>query len=369
MSGLARTPLHALHAALGARFTPFAGYEMPLQYAGGLKAEHLWTREKAGLFDVSHMGQLRVTGPGLHATLEVALPLDFDGWPDGQQRYALLLNDAGGIEDDLMLTRLQDEVAIVVNAACRDKDLALLRARCPQLVFDWREATLVALQGPAAESALAALAPRAAQLKFMQAEPIEIEGARCLVSRSGYTGEDGYEISLPVDAAEHIARRLLENPAVKPVGLAARDTLRLEAGLHLYGQDMDAQTSVCAASLGWAIPRARRAGGSKEGGYPGAEATLREAASGCARGLVGLAGADPVPVRHGAKIVDAEGAERGIVTSGTVSPSLGKPVMLARVDRSLAADTANEALFALVRGKRHAVVRAPLPFVPKRYKR
>lgn len=366
MSTLARTPLFALHTALGARFTPFAGYEMPLQFAEGLKAEHLWTRAQAGLFDVSHMGQLRVIGPGLHAALERALPLDFDGWPSGQQRYSLLLNDAGGIEDDLMVTRLEGEVAIVANAACRDKDLAQLRARCSALEFTWRDAALIALQGPAAQAALGALAPRAAALKFMQVESIEIEGARCLVSRSGYTGEDGYEISVPSKTAERIARRLLENPAVKPVGLAARDTLRLEAGLHLYGQDMDSETTVCGAALGWAIAPGRRAGGAKAGGFPGAGTTLRERDAGCAHKLVGLVGVEPVPVRSGAQLVDADGAERGTVTSGTVSPSLGKPVMLARLDTALAADAA---LYAVVRGKRHPVARAQLPFVPKRYKR
>jgi aminomethyltransferase len=366
LSALARTALFALHGALGARFTPFAGYEMPLQYAEGLKAEHLWTRENAGLFDVSHMGQLRVTGSGLHAALETALPLDFADWPQGQQRYSLLLNDAGGIEDDLMVTCLDGEVAIVVNAACRDKDLAQLRARCAGLTFEWRDAALIALQGPAAERVLGSLASGAAALKFMQARRMQVAGADCLVTRSGYTGEDGYEISVPAAAAEGVARALLEDAAVKLVGLAARDTLRLEAGLHLYGQDMDAETSVCSAALGWAIARARRAGGAKEGGFPGAETTLREMRDGCARRLVGLVGVDPVPVRSGAAIVDADGAEHGTVTSGTVSPSLGKPVLLARLESALAPDAA---LFAVVRGKRHPIKRAQLPFVPKRYKR
>jgi len=366
LSALSRTPLHALHTTLGARFTPFAGYEMPLQYGEGLKAEHLWTRAQAGLFDVSHMGQLRVAGAGLHAALEAALPLDFDDWPAGQQRYTLLLNEAGGIEDDLMTTRLEDEVAIVVNAACREKDLAQLRARCPGLAFEWRDAALLALQGPAAERVLARLAPSAGTLKFMQARWLDLAGAHCLVTRSGYTGEDGYEISVPAAAADRLARALLENSAVKPVGLAARDTLRLEAGLHLYGQDMDAQTTVCTAALGWAVARARRAGGTKAGGFPGAQTTLREAREGTAQRLDGLVGVEPVPVRHGAQIVDTDGAARGIVTSGTVSPSLGEPVMLARLDSALAPEAA---LFAVVRGKRHPVVRAKLPFVPKRYKR
>lgn len=366
MSELARTPLFALHRALGARFTPFAGHEMPLQYADGLKAEHLWTRENAGLFDVSHMGQLRVRGAELEAALEAALPLDFADWPAGQQRYSLLLNDAGGIEDDLMVTRLEGEAAVVVNAACREKDLAQLRARCTGLDFTWRDAALIALQGPAAERVLGSLVSGAAELKFMQARRMQVAGADCLVTRSGYTGEDGYEISLPAGSAEGVARALLEDAAVKPVGLAARDTLRLEAGLHLYGQDMDAETSVCSAALGWAIAGARRAGGAKEAGFPGAQTTLREMRDGCARRLVGLLGVDPVPVRSGAAIVDADGAERGTVTSGTVSPSLGKPVMLARLESALAPELP---LFAVVRGKRHAVSRAQLPFVPKRYKR
>jgi len=366
VSTLARTPLFALHRALGARFTPFAGYEMPMQYTEGLKAEHLWTRQHAALFDVSHMGQLRVTGPGLHVALERALPLDFDGWPSGQQRYTLLLNDAGGIEDDLMATRLEGEVALVVNAACREKDVAQLRARCPALEFAWRDAALLALQGPQAERVLASLAPAAAALTFMQAGWMEIAGARCLVTRSGYTGEDGYEISVPAHAAEQLARALLDDDAVKPVGLAARDTLRLEAGLHLYGQDMDGETTVCTAALGWAIARTRRAGGAKEGGFPGAKTTLRELREGSARRLVGLVGLEPVPVRSGAAIVDAQGTACGTVTSGTVSPSLGKPVMLAHLESALAADAA---LFAVVRGKRHPVARTTLPFVPKRYKR
>jgi aminomethyltransferase len=366
VSALAQTPLHTLHRALGARFTPFAGYDMPLQYADGLKAEHLWTRARAGLFDVSHMGQLRVSGAAPHGALEAALPLDFDGWPAGQQRYSLLLNDAGGIEDDLMVTRLEGEVAIVVNAACRDKDYAQLRARCAGLAFEWRDAALLALQGPEAERVLAGLAPAAGELKFMQAAWMPVAGERCLVTRSGYTGEDGYEISVPASAAEKLARALLDDAAVKPVGLAARDTLRLEAGLHLYGQDMDAETSVCTAGLGWAIARARRAGGAKEGGFPGAQTTLRELREGTRRRLAGLVGIEPVPVRQGAAIVDTEGVERGTVTSGTVSPSLGKPVMLAQLDTTLAADAP---IFAVVRGKRHAVARAALPFVPKRYKR
>jgi aminomethyltransferase len=358
---LQRTPLHSLHAELGARFSPFAGYDMPLQYRDGLRAEHLYTRSQAGLFDVSHMGQVRVTGAGLHAALERALPLDFDGWRPGVQRYSLLLNERGGIEDDLMVTRLADEVRIVVNAGCRQKDLALLRSLCPKLSFELLDRALIALQGPAAETVLGSLQPEIRELGFMRAAAF----GDWLVSRSGYTGEDGFEISVPREGAEPLARRLLEHPAVKPVGLGARDTLRLEAGLHLYGQDMDADTSVHEAGLGWAIARSRRAGGAKQGGFPGAERTLREAREGAARRLVGLVGEESVPIRHGAALLDSENKEIGVVTSGTVSPSTQRAIMLGYV----AVKSLDRELFAVVRGQRRPVHVASLPFVPKRYKK
>jgi aminomethyltransferase len=351
-----KTVLHGLHAELGARFVPFAGFEMPVQYRDGLRAEHLHTRSHAGLFDVSHMGQVRVTGPHVHAALERALPLDFDGWPVGAQRYSLLLNERGGIEDDLMVTRLADEVRIVVNAGCREKDLALLRALCPQLSFELLDRALIALQGPAAEDALASLQPEVKQLGFMQAATF----GDWLVSRSGYTGEDGFEISVPRENAESFARRLLADPRVKPVGLGARDTLRLEAGLHLYGQDLDADTTVLEASLGWAIARSRRAGGSKEGGFPGAAVYFKQRP---ARRLVGLVGDEPVPIRHGSALLDAANQEVGVVTSGTLSPSTQRAIMLAYVKPE------TEKLFAVVRGAPRPVRVAPLPFVPKRYKR
>ena len=350
-----RTALYNLHRELGARFTPFAGYEMPVQYKEGLRAEHLHTRAHAGLFDVSHMGQVRVAGPHLHAALERALPLDFDDWPEGQQRYSVLLNDRGGIEDDLMVTRLKDEVRIVVNAATKEKDLAILRTACPGLTFELLDAALIALQGPDAES----IFPEAAGLSFMRSGTL----GRLFVSRSGYTGEDGFEISVPSAEAEALARRLLSDARVKPVGLGARDTLRLEAGLHLYGQDMDGSTSVLEASLGWAIARSRRSGGKKEGGFLGADVYLRELKDGVARRLVGLVGEEAVPIRHGAPLIGAEGAEAGIVTSGTISPSTQKAIMLGYVRAK-----APENLFAVVRDARRPVHIAKLPFVPKRYK-
>ena len=356
-----KTVLHGVHAELGARFCPFAGFEMPLQYRDGLRAEHLHTRAHAGLFDVSHMGQVRVTGPRLHEALERTLPLDFDGWPVGAQRYSLLLNERGGIEDDLMVTRLADEIRIVVNAAGRQGDLALLRALCPGLSFELLDRALIAVQGPDAESVLASIEARVARLAFMQAGTF----GDWLVSRSGYTGEDGFEISIPKEQGAALARQLLAHPTVKPVGLGARDTLRLEAGLHLYGQDMDANTTALEASLGWAIARSRRAGGRKEGGFPGAETYLRQVREGASRRLVGLVGDEPAPVRHGAPLVDATNSEAGTVTSGTVSPSTQKAIMLGYVS----VEFLDKDLFAVVREVRRAVRISKLPFVPKRYKK
>jgi aminomethyltransferase len=355
-----KTVLHGLHAELGARFVPFAGFEMPVQYQEGLRAEHLHTRSAAGLFDVSHMGQVRVTGPALCETLERALPLDFDGWPIGAQRYSLLLNERGGVEDDLMVTRLADEARIVVNAAGREKDLALLRSLCPGLSFELLDRALIALQGPAAEDAFALLKPQVRSLRFMQAAAFD----GWLVSRSGYTGEDGFEISLSNQEAEPLARELLKIPAVKPVGLGARDTLRLEAGLHLYGQDMDAGTTVVEANLGWAVARSRRAGGRKAGGFPGAAVYLKEAREGAKRKLVGLIGDEPVPIRHGSPILSGN-AEVGVVTSGTVSPSTQRAIMLGYVG----VPHLDKPLSASVRGAPRPIRITSLPFVPKRYRK
>ena len=357
-----RLALHALHAEHGARFAPFAGFEMPLQYREGLRAEHLHTRAAAGLFDVSHMGQLRVRGPGLHAALERALPVDFDGWPEGEQRYSLLLSERGGVVDDVMVTRLAGEVRIVVNASGREKDLLRLRALCPGLSFDLLDAGLLALQGPASEQVLATIEPAVTALAFMHATTCGLG----LVSRSGYTGEDGFEISVSREALEPLARRLLSDPAVKLIGLGARDTLRLEAGLHLYGQDMDENTTLVEASLGWAVARSRRAGGVKQGGFPGADIYLREAKEGTARNLVGLIGEEPAPIRHGTTLIDAPEREVGVVTSGTVSPSTQRAIMLAYLAASHPRDAP---LYAMVRGKPRPVRLTPPPFVPKRYKR
>jgi aminomethyltransferase len=366
-----KIPLDTLHHDLGAKFGPFAGYDMPIQYPAGLKAEHLHTRDQAGLFDVSHMGQLRIVPKDgsratLQRSLEAALPVDFDGWPEGLQRYSLLLNDEGGIEDDLMLVNLGDEVRMVVNAGNREADLALLRERCPGLSIEWVDAALVALQGPAAEAVLAELDASAAAMTFMQARELALLGAKCFATRSGYTGEDGYEVSLPADRAEAIVRRLLADARVAPVGLGARDTLRLEAGLPLHGNDITPTTTPVEAGLAFAIPKSRRTGGAKAGGFPGAARILSQLADGPSRRLVGLRGEDAVPVRAHAALQTPEGVPMGEVTSGTVSPTLGRPVMLAYVQGKPAPDTL---LHAIVRDRRVPVRVVPLPFVPKRYKR
>ncbi|MCM5570634.1 glycine cleavage system aminomethyltransferase GcvT [Burkholderiaceae bacterium FT117] len=378
MTETRRVPLDAMHRAAGAKMGPFAGWEMPIQYPAGLKAEHLHTREAASLFDVSHMGQLRVVAADgrastLYAQLEAALPVDFEGWQSGQQKYSYLLNDTGGIEDDLMLVHLTDgsqaEVRIVVNAGNRDADLKWFHDHCPKLRFEWIPAALVALQGPQAEQALAALDPEAATLRFMQSATLHLLGAACFTTRSGYTGEDGYEISIPLDKAEAVAGRLLEIDEVRWAGLGARDTLRLEAGLPLHGNDIGPQTSPVEAGLSFAIPKSRRAGGLKAGGFPGADTILRQFAEGPRRRLVGLVSHDPVPIRAHAAIVDARDRQVGEVSSGTVSPTLGHPVMLAWIERQALEHEATEPLRAVVRDKRLAVQVTGLPFVPKRYKR
>ena len=380
-------PLEALHIELGAKFGPFAGYNMPIQYPMGLKGEHLHTRTHAGLFDVSHMGQLRITAPNdpsgekLRQELEATLPCDFDGWPNDVQRYSVLLNDQGGIEDDLMLVwrdaalEARPEVRMVVNAGNRDHDLALLKQLAPSLSFEWVDAALVALQGPDAESVLSALDARASQMTFMQACDLNFMGVQCFTTRSGYTGEDGYEISIPSKDADRIVRAIIRDARVKPVGLGARDTLRLEAGLPLHGNDISPSISPIEAGLSFSIAPSRRRPKTKPdgtlstppktGGFPGADTVLEHLASGPPRKLIGLISSEPVPIRSHEKIVNVVGKEVGEVTSGTVSPSLGKPIMLALIE----ANSSNDQLFAIVRDKKLKVEPAPLPFVPKRYKR
>jgi aminomethyltransferase len=333
------------------------------------------------------MGQLRITTPNdpsgekLRRGLEAALPCDFDGWPNDVQRYSVLLNDQGGIEDDLMLVwrdaapKAAPEVRMVVNAGNRDHDLALLKQLAPSLSFEWVDAALVALQGPDAESVLSALDARASQMTFMQACDLNLMGVQCFTTRSGYTGEDGYEISIPSKDADRIVRAIIRDARVKPVGLGARDTLRLEAGLPLHGNDISPTISPIEAGLSFSIAPSRRRPKTKPdgtlstppktGGFPGANNVLEHLASGPPRKLIGLISSEPVPIRSHAKIVNVAGKEVGEVTSGTVSPSLGKPIMLALIE----AKSSNTPLFAIVRDKKLKVEPAPLPFVPKRYKR
>jgi aminomethyltransferase len=373
---LKRTPLHALHLRLSARMVAFAGYDIPVQYPSGIIKEHLHTRSAAGLFDVSHMGQIalrprsgRVEDAG--RALETLVPGDVIGLAAGRQRYTLFTNAAGGILDDLMVSNRGDHLMLVVNAACKIADEAHLRAHLPGscAIEPLSGRALVALQGPHAEAALAVLAPEIRTMAFMDVRTIALLGQPCTVSRSGYTGEDGFEISVPADTAEALCEALLRNPAAAPVGLGARDSLRLEAGLCLYGADLDETTTPVEAALEWTIPKVRRAGGERAGGFPGAEAILEQLVKGAARRRVGLKPEGRAPVRHGATLYRSENdtAPVGVVTSGGFGPSLNAPISMGYVSRDAAMPGAR--LFAEVRGKRLPITVSTLPFVPTRYKR
>lgn len=366
---LLTTPLHALHIELGAKMVPFGGYDMPVQYATGILAEHKHTRAAAGLFDVSHMGQVVLSGPGADAALETLVPVDIVDLAVGKQRYALFTNEQGGILDDLMVTRRANDLFLVVNAACKTQDIAHLQARIGHLctVTPLPDQALLALQGPEAVTALARLNDGVRQLVFMTGGHFSLDGIECFVTRSGYTGEDGFEISVPAAHAEQLARALLAQPEVKPIGLGARDTLRLEAGLCLYGHDIDTTTTPVEGALTWAIQKVRRAGGARAGGYPGASIIDQQLAEGATRKRVGLISTERMPVREGAKVVDASGAEIGVVTSGSLGPSLNQPVALAYVAATHAA--VGTAVFALVRDKKVPMTVASTPFVPNRYYR
>jgi aminomethyltransferase len=357
-------PLDAWHRNSGARMVPFAGYSMPIQYEG-IMAEHLWTREAAGLFDVSHMGQLLVSGEGADAALEALLPGDITGLGEGRMRYSLLLAENGGILDDLMATRRADGIYVVVNGATKYDDIAHLHEHLPETVTlnHMDEQALLALQGPKAVAALARLVPGVEALTFMTAADFTIAGVPAWISRSGYTGEDGFEISVPAEAAERIASLLADQPEVKPIGLGARDSLRLEAGLPLYGHDLDPDTTPIAADLGFAISKRRR----EQGGFPGAERIALERAQGVVQKRVGLMVEGRQPVREGAMVLDGDGNEVGRVTSGGFSPSLQKPIAMAYVPLSAAAPGTTVTLGQ--RGKLFTGVVAPMPFVPHRYHR
>ena len=370
---LLKTPLHALHLELGARMVPFAGYSMPVQYPGGLMAEHLHTRSAAGLFDVSHMGQLRLKGPDAAAALETLLPVDVMDLPVGKQRYGLLLNDRGGIMDDLMFFNSNQgdsgDWFVVVNGACKASDLAYITQkighRCQ--VVPLPDQALLALQGPQAVNALERLAPGIEKLLFMSGGRFSVAGCDCLVTRSGYTGEDGFEISVAASEADTLARALLAQPEVKPIGLGARNSLRLEAGLCLYGQDMDTGMTPVEASLSWAIQKVRRAGGARAGGFPGAERILAQLANPAAlkKKRVGLVALERIPVREHSQLHGPQGEHIGEVTSGLLSPSLNQPIAMAYLSPELAA--LGTTIHATVRGKPVAMQVTSMPFVPPRY--
>ena len=368
-SPLRRTPLYELHVSLGARMVPFAGYAMPVQYPQGIIKEHIHTRTQAGLFDVSHMGQVFLSGPEAAAAMESLVPVDIIDLPLGMQRYALFTNDRGGVMDDLMVANFGDRLFVVVNAACKEQDIAHMRAhlsgRCAIDVLDDR--ALLALQGPAAAAVMARLAPQVSSMLFMTTMAVTLAGAPCYISRSGYTGEDGFEISVQADRAEALARELLSHPEVAPIGLGARDSLRLEAGLCLYGHDLDANTSPVESSLMWALSKSRRADGARAGGYPGAQVILEHIAHGVRRKRVGLRPNGRVPVRDGSELVDAGGKRVGVVTSGGFGPTLGAPIAMGYVETALAKPGTQ--LSAMVRDRPIPVEVASTPFVPQRYYR
>ena len=362
---LRRTPLHDLHLSLGAKLVRFAGYAMPVQYAAGIMAEHLHCRAQAGLFDVSHMGQVRLAGDGAAAALEGLVPGDIAGLAPGRMRYTLFTNDSGGILDDLMVTNAGDHLMLVVNASRKHDDIAHMRRHLAgrATLTPLEDRALLALQGPAAAAVLARFAPGARDLAFMTGAAIAVDGLPCFITRSGYTGEDGFEISVPAVSADRLARRLLGEPEVMAVGLGARDSLRLEAGLCLHGHDIDATTSVVEADLAWAVQKRRRA----EGGFPGAAVIARQLKDGAPRKRVGIKPEGRAPAREGAEIVDAAGTVIGRITSGGFGPSADGPIAMGYVAAAQAA--LGTPLHLMVRGTPRSARVVPLPFVPHRYHR
>ena len=364
---LKSTPLHALHVSLDAKMVPFAGYDMPVQYPLGVLKEHLHTRAAAGLFDVSHMGQATLTGKDVAAALETLVPGDIAGLAPGQIRYTLLLNDQGGIIDDLMVTRADapDTLYLVVNAACKDGDFAHIAAKLAGKATLTRheDAALLALQGPTAAAVLATFIPAAAQMDFMTSRLDTFDGVPVRLFRSGYTGEDGYEISVQVAAAEKVAKALLAAPGVQPIGLGARDSLRLEAGLCLYGSDIDAAATPVEAGLTWVIGKRRR----EQGGFPGAARIQKELKDGAARKRVGIKPLGRAPARAHTEIQDSHGHKIGEITSGGFGPSCNAPVAMGYVRADLAAP--GTAVSLMVRGKPMPARVVALPFVPHRYVR
>ncbi len=375
-SELKHTPLHALHVASGGKMVPFAGYDMPVQFATGVLREHLHTRGAAGLFDVSHMGQIalraksgRVEDAAL--ALERLVPQDILAVAPGRQRYAQFTNDGGGILDDLMVANFGDHLFLVVNAACKAADEAHLRAHLSDtcMIEPLSDRALIALQGPKAESVLTKLCADIPAMRFMDSGPRRIDGIDCFVSRSGYTGEDGFEISVPAEQAERLAKTLLANSDVLPIGLGARDSLRLEAGLCLYGHDIDTTTTPAEAALAWSIQKSRRKGGARAGGFPGADTILAQLEQGAPRRRVGLRPEGRAPVREGAPLFadETSSMQIGAITSGGFGPSLNAPVAMGYLPSSQAA--ADGTVFAELRGQRLPLRISPMPFVPNTYKR
>jgi aminomethyltransferase len=375
-TSLKRTPLHALHVASGGRMVPFAGYDMPVQYATGVLREHLHTRQAAGLFDVSHMGQiaLRAKSGKLEdaaLALERLVPQDILGLAPGRQRYAQFTNGAGGLLDDLMVANFSSHLFLVVNAACKALDEAHLRANLSEtcVIEPLPDRALIALQGPKASSVLAKFCADAASMRFMDSGPRSIDGIDCFVSRSGYTGEDGFEISVPADHAERLAKALLGDSDVLPIGLGARDSLRLEAGLCLYGHDIDTTTTPVEGALEWSIQKSRRHGGARAGGFPGADKLLSQLEQGAPRRRVGLRPEGRAPVREGAPLFQdaASSLQIGAVTSGGFGPSINTPVAMGYLPASHA--VIGGLVFAELRGQRLPLRVAAMPFVPNTYKR
>jgi aminomethyltransferase len=375
-STLKRTPLHALHVARSGKMVPFAGYDMPVQYGTGVLREHLHTRNSAGLFDVSHMGQIALrpkSGKVEDAALalERLVPQDILAVAPGRQRYAQFTNASGGILDDLMVANFGDHLFLVVNAACKAEDEAHLRAHLAETctIEPLADRALIALQGPKAESVMAKFCPEAPRMRFMDAGPHQVAGIDCFVSRSGYTGEDGFEISIPAEHAERLASALLDDADVLPIGLGARDSLRLEAGLCLYGHDIDTTTTPVEAALEWSIQKSRRKGGARAGGFLGAEKILGQFEHGAPRRRVGLKPEGRAPVREGVLLfADAASSEPiGAVTSGGFGPSINAPIAMGYLPASLAASGTQ--VFAELRGQRLPVLTAPMPFVANNYKR
>lgn len=373
---LKRVPLHDLHVARGGKIVPFAGYEMPVQYAAGVLKEHLHTRTSAGLFDVSHMGQIALTAKSgkvedAARALERLVPQDILAIAPNRQRYAQFTNATGGILDDLMVADFGDHLFLVVNAACKIEDEAHLRAHLSDVctIEPLPDRALIALQGPKAVEVLAKHAPRVAAMRFMDAGPQRILGIDCFVSRSGYTGEDGFEISVPAKSVEQFATTLLTDPAVLPIGLGARDSLRLEAGLCLYGHDIDATTTPVEGALEWSVQKSRRTGGARAGGFPGADIILKQFETGAARRRVGLRAEGRAPVRESAVLYASETSPEkiGVVTSGGFGPSINAPVAMGYLPSPLAVN--DTIVFADVRGQRLPLRVSPMPFVPHSYKR